>query len=52
MVPVLVRRLLHLSPHLHCMLGVGLHQGFSGEQTQVYQKEKKVMVRKILKDSY
>ncbi len=42
MVPVLVCRLLHLSPHLNRMLRVGLHQGFSGEQTQIYQKDKNI----------
>lgn len=25
-VPVLISRLLHLSPHLHCLIGISFHQ--------------------------
>lgn len=39
-VPVLVGWLLDLSPHLHSVLCVGLHQTLSGEQTKVWQREK------------
>lgn len=39
-VPVLVGWLLDLSPHLHGVLRVGLHQTLSGEQTKVSHREK------------
>lgn len=39
-VPVLVGGLLDLSPHLHGVLRVGLHQTLGGEQTKVSHREK------------
>jgi len=40
-IPVLIGRLLNLSPHFHCMVRIGLHQRFGGEQTKVYHRETK-----------
>lgn len=40
-IPVLISWLLNLSPHLHSMVRVGLHQGFGREQTKISNKEKK-----------
>lgn len=34
-IPVLVSGLLDLSPHLHSVLCIGLHQTLGGEQTEV-----------------
>lgn len=44
-VPVLVGGLLHLSPHLHRLLRVGLRQRLGGEQAQVWGKKDKRGVR-------
>ena len=37
-VPVLVSRLLHLSPHLYCLLCVSLHKRLRGKQPQVWEQ--------------
>lgn len=38
MIPVLISWLLNLSPHLHSMVRIGLHQRFGREQTEVSNK--------------
>lgn len=40
-IPVLISGLLDLSPHLHCMLRIGLHQRLCREQTKVSHRERK-----------
>lgn len=37
-IPVLISWLLNLSPHLHSMVRIGLHQRFGREQTKVSKK--------------
>ena len=47
-VPVLVAVLLHLSPHLHRMVGVGLGQGLGGVQAQVDVTRLRTNQRRLL----